>query len=113
MCFPTLHPDLRLVLPDSLNVHTVCVYVNAYVSVKVYVYVCVCACVYVCAYAYLYVSICIYVLLTYTHIRRAFGPRRCEIRENNPSSFNPLRGLPPPIILPLGGPGAKSWCVVE
>ena len=51
----------------------------------------------------------------YTHllIRRAFGPRHGEIRENNPLSFNPLRGLPPPIILPQGGPGAKSCCIVE
>ena len=46
------------------------------------------------------------------YIRRAFGPRRGEIREINPLSFNPLRGLPPPIILPLGGPGVKSCCVV-
>ena len=49
----------------------------------------------------------------YLLIRRAFGPRRGEITEINPLSFNPLKGLPPPIILPLGGPGAKSCCAVE
>ena len=45
----------------------------------------------------------------YIYIRWAFGPRRGEITDINPLSFNPLRGLPPPIILAQGGPGAKSW----
>ena len=50
----------------------------------------------------------IYIYMCVLYIRRAFGPRRGEITEINPLSFNPLRGLPPPIILPQGGPGAKS-----
>ena len=61
---------------------------------------CVCVCVPLSLYLYI-------------NIRRAFGPRRSEITDINPLSFNPLRGLPPPIILPLGGPGAKSCCAVE
>ena len=42
----------------------------------------------------------------YIYIRRASGPRRSEITDINPLF---KRGLPPPIILPQGGPGTKSW----
>ena len=45
-------------------------------------------------------------------IRRAFGPRRGEITEINPLSFNPLRGFTPSYNPPQGGPGARSCCIV-
>ena len=55
---------------------------------------------------YIYLNIYIYI---YIYIRRASGPRRGEIKKNNIQH----RGLPPPIILPLGGPGTARLRIVE
>ena len=55
-----------------------------------------CICIFFC--------VLLYIFFDFLYIRRASGPRRGEI-----TVINLIKGLPPPTILPLGGPGAKSW----